>query len=923
MDDDGYESSGQSDREDNNNYVWDDTEGKWIGGEFYSKKATTGKRRGSFQTRSEERIYGVFSHNSGEEDNDEPKSRGNKKGKVGSRGILISAPVMFVAKKTEGNNEKVKEEKETFDSDLDTLDSEKEDDLNTDNAFKEILSSVSITAKYPSNNNILSKSNNDFRKMYETEEIISNITEEISSSNSNVPQQRQPSVIKVVPPEVSIKGLGTWEKHTKGIGMKLLQKYGFKGRLGANEDGISQAIEVQIRPHGIGLGFGESASKEVVNIASTETSNRDTSHIEKIAKSSSWKKSSSSGKRKVRNEMVALSVDRVLSDMADGSSSSVQVHKQVIIDMRGPGRKIIADASLISEVQTSIGIEQPLLGQELLHNMSLISNIVEEEVQSSSRRLLQEVNRRDKVQRDIDIVGNEEHSNSNVIENIEEIISILDKVMARIDEDSRTVTVSVTGICHLFKTLFLNYRNEFKMFGLINVFPSLSMSILKQQVIHWKPLTKATKYDGTHVHVLTELCESWLPLSGVFKQAGEDVLSDQFHEIMQQMVDMAIMPAVRKAVVNDWDVQTDYQSCITLITTLKTFLPKVSYEQVLTSLILPKLLSTVDTWVPTLAPSVLIHTWLHPWIPHLGSRLSACYPDIRRKFSKVLGSWQVQTQAPSSPLALDMLAPWMGIFDQTSMDTLTVKCILPKLSQALRTLTINPQHQDLTIFHAVICWRTIIPIHHLVCLFLGEFFPRWLTVLSDWLTVLSPSGPDFSEVSQWYLGWKSLFPDVLQQEEGIVKAFSIALDMMQLVLSGETGDQTVAAAIRDVVHTYKSQHTSYFDVVHKKTMQKTVQTRIAELQPQHVNTNNIQGNGHGHVSIKFRDVVEMFAETHGVEFVPRAGKMYQGKQVWSFGKCVCYIDRDVMFLHKSSSTNELTLTWVPISLDDLLSIAKS
>ena len=51
--------------------------------------------------------------------------------------------------------------------------------------------------------------------------------------------------------------LGEWEKHTKGIGLKLLNKFGFKGRLGANEDGVSSSIEVKVRPNAMGLGFGD------------------------------------------------------------------------------------------------------------------------------------------------------------------------------------------------------------------------------------------------------------------------------------------------------------------------------------------------------------------------------------------------------------------------------------------------------------------------------------------------------------------------------------------------------------------------------------------------------------------------------------------------------------------------------------------
>ena len=52
------------------------------------------------------------------------------------------------------------------------------------------------------------------------------------------------------------KDLGKWEKHTKGIGLKLLAKMGFKGRLGSKERGVSQNIETVVRPNALGLGFG-------------------------------------------------------------------------------------------------------------------------------------------------------------------------------------------------------------------------------------------------------------------------------------------------------------------------------------------------------------------------------------------------------------------------------------------------------------------------------------------------------------------------------------------------------------------------------------------------------------------------------------------------------------------------------------------
>ncbi|KAJ8605818.1 hypothetical protein CTAYLR_000577 [Chrysophaeum taylorii] len=53
----------------------------------------------------------------------------------------------------------------------------------------------------------------------------------------------------------------SWEKHTKGIGFGLLEKMGFKGRLGKDETGVTAALEVSFRTGNRGLGYDNNNKK--------------------------------------------------------------------------------------------------------------------------------------------------------------------------------------------------------------------------------------------------------------------------------------------------------------------------------------------------------------------------------------------------------------------------------------------------------------------------------------------------------------------------------------------------------------------------------------------------------------------------------------------------------------------------------------
>ena len=68
-------------------------------------------------------------------------------------------------------------------------------------------------------------------------------------------------------------------------------------------------------------------------------------------------------------------------------------------------------------------------------------------------------------------------------------------------------------------------------------------------------------------------------------------------------------------------------------------------------------------------------------------------------------------------------------------------------------------------------------------------------------------------------------------------------------------------------------------------------------------------------SVTFKDVVEAFAANNGVTFMPKAGRMHEGRQIWLFGTSLCYLDQDVVFTFVSENN------WRPIGLEELLKLS--
>ena len=96
-----------------------------------------------------------------------------------------------------------------------------------------------------------------------------------------------------------------------------------------------------------------------------------------------------------------------------------------------------------------------------------------------------------------------------------------------------------------------------------------------------------------------------------------------------------------------------------------------------------------------------------------------------------------------------------------------------------------------------------------------------IRVLSNWLSI----NPDFEEVSEWYSGWKSLFPSGLLEDEDMIEPFNAALNLMTIALTSE--EEECAAALHAVGVGIKEM--SYSDYVEAKLMEVKKRQRLDVL----------------------------------------------------------------------------------------------
>ncbi|KAL9233888.1 hypothetical protein vseg_008823 [Gypsophila vaccaria] len=660
-------------------------------------------------------------------------------------------------------------------------------------------------------------------------------------------------------------GVGGFELHTKGIGMKLLEKMGYKGGgLGRNAQGIVAPIEVKLRPKNMGMGFNDyEESKNLPKVMDV------TQKIEAEAKANAsvvvkkpgklWKKVAR-GRDKERD---IITPEELLARKAEAEGPPMVLQK--VVDMRGPQVRVLTNLENLNAKEETRDSGVPMA--ELQYNIRFLVDLTEADIEKIDRELRKEKETVEVLQLEKETLQKKAMQEKKQIYNMEEIMKALDTIEAEHLSGRLTLESLAMSLAELQR----RFVEEYKICNLSCIACSYALPLLIRVFQGWDPLLN----PSYGVDVITR----WKSL------LQEDEQHDIFEDASapySQLVNEVVFPAVRIAGINTWQAR-DPEPMLRFLELWEKLLPSSVLQSLLDMIVMPKLSEAVKSWDP-LRETIPIHVWIHPWLPLLGQKLECLYQAIRLKLGNALQHWH-----PGDTSAYTILSPWKTVFDAASWEQLIVRSILPKLIVAMQEFQVNPANQKLDQFYAVMAWASAVPIHHMVSLLEIHFFSKWHQVLYHWLC----SSPNFEEVMQWYNGWKDLIPAELLANERVRHQLNVALGMMDRAVEG-----------LEVVQPGVKENISFLRAREQRQFEAQMKAGLAQQQA-------AAADGLPEMSLK--EVIEAYAQEHGLLFTPKPGRLHNHHQVYSFGSVSIIVD----------SLNQKVLAqvqgqWSLVSLEQLL-----
>ncbi|XP_059152458.1 tuftelin-interacting protein 11-like isoform X2 [Physella acuta] len=689
---------------------------------------------------------------------------------------------------------------------------------------------------------------------------------------------------------------GTWKKNSEPG--KNIQKFGYKPGegLGKSGQGITTPVEaVKRKGRGaVGINGPERSERSLQDFPVKDEEEEEEKEFQKQL--SQWKKQPLEGKKQ-KPKYVYKTAQEVLETGGKRRKPITGMGPKVkVIDMTGREQRVLSGYHAIGKSHDKPDEAEELVEQEpvvkerafsmpeLMHNINILVEMAEDDIIHNDRRLKydrdQIVNLQHEKDRLETVVSQEEQQLKRLQTVMDLVISCENRTKPECPDP-----LTLDSCAEIFKMLQQDYYEEYKIYDLPSLAIALIFPLMKSFFACWLPL-RDPQY-GLMTVIEWQLLLGADESAMVSRDRGQEQTS---MDVYQKLIWDVWLPPVRATILK-WNVR-ETDAMISLLEAWKQALPPWILENILDQLVLPRLLQEVENWNP-LTDTTPIHCWLHPWLPLMGEKLEPLYAPIRHKIANALINWH-----PSDGSAKIILEPWFGVFRPGHMSAFLVKNILPKLELEIQGLTINPHQQFLDPWRWVMSWKDMMPMQSMVNMLEKTFFPKWHQVLIAWLSNM----PNYQDITKWYLGWKSQFPENLIGHPLIKEQFNKALEIMNRAVSG-----TFVPGIKE--------NMAYFTHAERRIMDSKAAPVMDSRVENETPVVKVAGAS-GTVPTTFKDLVERRAEQEDLLYIPMSGKTQEGKQVYRFGKASIYYDHNVVFMLDANGR------WLPTSLNTLVAAGK-
>ena len=551
-------------------------------------------------------------------------------------------------------------------------------------------------------------------------------------------------------------GIGSWEKHTKGIGQKLLEKMGHvagKG-LGVNLQGIITPIEATLRKGrgAIGL-YGSEKNDKHLPVQQQDDEDAGDSQPRLMR----WKK----GEKGKVEEKKYMSVEELIkkkSSKYDHHSSSTHTSNVKILDMRGKQQKLLTGYHTINSKQhqpmehDSHDLGQPLFDlPELINNLDLLNEMTEERVIKAHNKLAceedAEVNLDYEIKRNLEAYDEEEKE----INKMEDIVAILNQCRYIC---SRFALMEAVDRCSdLLIKLKSDYYQEYVMYDLCSDVTAIITPSVENEFKNWDPIVNP-KQGSNVMTLIREVLSSDSPQLGYEATSGMPQEMEPYDSLLWQFV----VPKIRVAV-DLWNVRQPHLM-LEILEYWQPVLPPWMMTKLLDQCIYAKVKAELNLWEPHNDP-IPVQTWVQPWALIMEDKRNIFYSTIRDKLGKTFAFWE-----PYDPTGKVIITSWIGLFDQHDMEDFVVRHVLPKLLVCLQSISFSVKNQNLKQWNLVMDWIDILPHQSMVAALVEHFFPSLYGALSAWTSSRSYAK---LELNLWFTTWLSNFPEKLKSDQDIKK----------------------------------------------------------------------------------------------------------------------------------------------------------